>query len=162
MPVIPFTEEDLTENEKGLLTDSQKKRLKPKTDLIIALSGIGAFFGFIVSLIFFFVGQNSEDYFLPTAVSLMIFGVCFYAIFWGVKIAKQVRKGYGVKCVEGFAELSINYSGEHNDVPNYNLRIRNVHFKLNEQAYDAFSEGDYRVFYFRLLRNELLAVEPLD
>lgn len=162
MALIPFSAEDVAENEKGYFTDSQKLRLKPKTDLFIALSGIGAFFGFAVSLIFFFVGQNSDDYLLPTAVSLALFGACFYAIFWSLKLANQIKKGYGVRKVEGFADLSIVYTGEHNDIPNYLLKIRNVSFKLNEQTYDAFAPGDYRIYYFRLIRNEMLSVESAD
>jgi hypothetical protein len=93
---------------------------------------------------------------------ITVFGVCFYAVFWGLALASQVKKGYGVKKIEGFAELSISYTGKKNDIPVYELAIQNVSFQLKEKTYNAFAEGDYRIYYFRLIRNELLSVETLD
>jgi hypothetical protein len=162
MRVIPFTDADLAMNDGGFFSDAQQNRLKPKTDLYIALSIIGTFVGFVFAAIFFFVGQNASGYLFPTAVSLVVFGVCFYGIFWGLALANQIKKGYGVKKTEGVAELSISYSGRHTDIPVYTLTIQNVYFRLNEQTYNAFETGEYRVYYFRLLRNELLSVEPVN
>jgi len=118
--------------------------------------------GFISAVIFFYVSQNSNGFFFPTALSITVFGICFYAIFWSLALANQIKKGYGVRRIEGFAELFITYSDRNNDIPVYNLKIRNVKFRLNENIYNAFETGEYRVYYFPLLRNEMLSVESLD
>jgi len=162
MQLIPFTEDDLAANDDGFFTEAQKKLLKPKTDLFIALSVIGAFMGFVIAVILFYVGQNTSGFFFPTAFSLIVFGICFYGVFWSLAIANKIKRGYGVKKVEGFADLWIEYSGKDNEIPVYLLRIQGVRFRLNEKTYDAFAEGEYRVYYFRLLQNELLSVEPAD
>src|SRR6185369_3947069 len=136
MPVIPFTDGDLAMNDDGFFSDNQQKRLKPKTDLYIALSGIGAFVGFVLTAIFFYVGQNSDRFFLPTLVSITAFGISFYGVFWGLALSNKIKKGYGVKKVEGFAELSLTYGGKNNDIPYYRMKINGINFHLNEKTYD--------------------------
>jgi hypothetical protein len=162
MRAIPFTEADVRLNDDGFFSEAQKERLKPKTDLYIALSAIGAFVGFVVSAIFFFVGQNSDNFLLPTLFCLIVFSVCFYAIFWSAALAGKIKRGYGVKKIEGFADLSVSYSGENGDIPVYHLNIGGVYFRLDEKFYDAFAPGNYRIFYFPLIRNEILSVEVID
>ncbi|HEY8562682.1 MAG TPA: hypothetical protein VIL74_20050 [Pyrinomonadaceae bacterium] len=162
MREIPFTAADLAANDDGFFSAAQQQRLKPKTDLYIALSAIGAFFCFVLALVFFYVGADDERFLLPTGVCLVAFGVCFYGVFWSMTLASRIKKGFGVKTAEGAAELFITYSGRHNEIPVYNLKIRNVKFQLSEAVYNAFETGHYRVYYFPLLRNELLSVEPAE
>ena len=161
MQVIPFNETDLAANDDGFFTDAQKLRLKPKTDLYIALSSIGAFMGFVIAMICFYIGNEAENYVYMTGFFIAVFGICFIGIAWGLSLARQIKRGYGVKKAEGSAELFITYSGKHNDIPNYNLRIQGVEFNLSQEVYDAFETGIFRVYYFRLLGNEILSVEPV-
>ncbi len=161
MPLIPFDETDLAMNDDGFFSDAQKLRLKPKTDLYIALSSIGAFMAFVVALICFYMGRNTDAYVFITGVFIAIFGICSFGISWSLSLARQIKRGFGVKKIEGNAELYVTYSGKNDEIHEYNLRIKNVNFRLSQQVYDAFETGEYRVYYFRLLRNELLAVEPL-
>ena len=159
--LIPFDDDDLGMNDDGFFSAAQQQRLKPKTDLYIALSIIGSFVGFVAASAFFYVGRNSDSFVFATAFCMIVFGVCFYAIFWSQALAKQIKRGIGVKKVEGRAELSIVYTGKNNDVPNYNLIIKGVRFGLSREVFDAFAEGEYRIYYFRLLQNEILSVEPV-
>jgi hypothetical protein len=161
MRLIPFNEDDLAANDDGYFTDAQKMRLKPKTDLYIALSSIGAFMGFVVALICFYVGNKSENNVYLTGVFIAVFGICFIGIAWAMSLANQIKRGFGVKKAEGNAELFITYSGEDEDIPNYKLQIGGVGFDLSREVYEAFESGKYRVYYFRLLRNEMLSVEPV-
>lgn len=158
---IPFNEADLARNADGFFSETQKQRLKPKTDLYTALSSIAAFMAFVVAMVCFFMGRDSGTYVFITGLFVALFGICFFAIYWSLALARQIKAGYGVKKVQGLAELSINYSGENSNIPNYNLRIDRVDFRLSEQVYDAFETGEYRVYYFRLLQNEILSVEPI-
>ena len=162
MSQIPFTEQDLGMNDDGYFSDAQKARLKPKTDLYIALCSIGAFMAFVIASVCFFTAQESDQYFWLTGIFVALFGICFFGINWSLALARQIRRGYGVKKVEGAADLYITYSGRNNDIPVYNLRIGDVYFRLTKEIYDAFESGEYRVYYFRLLRNEMLSVEPLN
>lgn len=161
MPLIPFTESDLAANHDGYFSDAQKLRLKPQTDLYIALASIGAFMGFVIAMICFYIGNESENYVYVTGFFIAVFGICFIGIAWALNLAKQIKRGYGVKKAEGYAELYITYSGEDDDVPNYKFKIGGVGFGLNREVYEAFEHGKYRVYYFRLLKNELLSVEPI-
>ena len=160
MHLIPFTDKELRVNDDGFFSESQQRRLKPKADLYTALSVLGAFFGFVVAIILFFAVEYSFEGAFLTAVCLGVFGVCFYGIFWSLGLSNKIKKGYGVKKVEGFAELFITYSGRDNNIPIYQLRVNEVKFRLEKEIYNAFEEGNYRVYYFPLLRNELLSLKP--
>ncbi|GEM_PF-3871808 len=131
MPLIPFSDADLAMNDEGFFSAAQQMSLKRKTDLYIALSVISALMGFVSALIFFYVGQNSNNLIFATGLCITIFGICFCGIFWSLALANQIKRGYGVKKVEGRAELYIVYTGKNRDIPNYNLRIQNVNFHLN-------------------------------
>jgi hypothetical protein len=134
----------------------KKNKLKPKVELYIWLCIIISFFSFCLSVIGFFV----NEFLLLTAGSVAIFGISFYGIFWSLGLKNQILKGFGVKKVEDTATLFIHY--KNNDIPIYLMKIGGLSFKLDKETYDAFVETEYRVYYFKLLRNELLSAEPIN
>jgi len=158
---ILFNEQDLALNEDGYFSESQKNKLKPKVDLYIWLCIICSFFSFCLALIGFFAGDNSYGFVTFTSIIIAIFGLSFYGIIWSSNLKARLLKGYGVKKVEGRANLQLFYTGKNNEVPNYSLEINQVRFVLDEKTFDAFETTDYRVYYFKLIRNELLSAEAL-
>jgi hypothetical protein len=162
MKANAFSIDDLQMNDDLQLSPAQKIKLKAKTDLIIILNAIGAIFCFIINFILFRIGQEYGQLFLLQTSFIILFGVCFFLTFWGLGINKKVKRGYGVKVVEGTPELSLTYSGTDNKIPVYNLKMGEVKFVLNEQTYYAFDGGDFRIYYFPIFRKEILSIEPID
>lgn len=162
MPLIPFSNDDLAANDDGFLTDSQKTRLKPITDLYIALCVIAAFMCSITAAVFFYVDRGKNEYFFLTTACMIVFGVFVYGAVWSLARSKRIKNGIGVKKAEGFAESYIIYTGKNADIPNFRLKIQNVVFRLDRTVYNAFTNGNYRIYYYPLLRNEFLSLEPIS
>lgn len=159
---IGFRREDLELNEKGYFSESQINKLMPKIELYIWLLIIAAFFSFCLALIGFFTGNETTEATILTTVFVAIFGFCVFGTVWSINQKSKILKGYGVKKIEGWAHLSIIYTGDGKQIPNYFMHIHDVQFKLDEKTFDAFEKRDYRVYYYELLRNELLAAELLN
>ena len=90
---IPFLDEELAMNDDGFFSEAQKLRLKPKTDLYIALCSISAFMAFVIAMVCFFFGRDSDEYVFTTGVFVALFGICFFGISWSLALAKQVKRG---------------------------------------------------------------------
>lgn len=159
METIPFTEMDLEVNGRFKVSRTQKERLKPKVDLYFILTIIATFVLSVFTLVVAYADLRESALF----VIKVFLGVATFAavicLILSFRIKLQWISREGVKTVVGNSNLEIFYSGENNDIPNYRITINGVSFRLTEQLYDAFPNGKLRVYYFRILHNELLSVE---
>ncbi|MBS1794018.1 MAG: hypothetical protein JSS81_09200 [Acidobacteria bacterium] len=155
---IPFTIEDLDANDEGFLSARQITELKAKTDLYTALGVLAAFMSFCLATILFYLANDVATMTALKIISLIVFAVSMFAVTLGLKLGRRVRRGSGVKTVEGKAELSLSVSTT-GEAPVYSLRIGGAEFLLTKEAYLSFAPGEYRVYYYQLIGKVLLSAE---
>jgi hypothetical protein len=159
MQMIPFTESDLTMNRNFTLSDSQKARIKPKVDLYLYLSGFSAAIFLFLLPVFAYHGFGSLLLLIFLGSGFLISLIGFI---WSFRLKKQLDKNQGIKIVAGEADFDVSYEGDNSDIPVYFLTIKEVKFYLSEEIYHAFLGKRFRIYYFQILRNEILSVEVFD
>lgn len=162
MQAIPFTENDLAENRKFKLSEPQKERIKPKVDLCVYLSAIGVVVFFFMTLAFAYNGIGTSSLLLFAGFCAFAFLAGLIGFIWSLKLNNLLKNNEGIKIIAGEADFDISYEDDDLDRPIYSLTIKEIKFIVNEKIYDAFIGKRFRIYYYRVLKNEILSVEVFD
>lgn len=146
---LNFTDDDLTANRAGRLSDVQSTRLRARAGyttlagalIALALAGGG----------FWLIALGA------TLAALALFALAaglFVLTRWGRGTAAAEVAAGAVACVSGEAVLSANdYPNPNGNVTEYVLEIGDEAFVLSRDAFAAFEDGDtYTVYYLPGLR----------
>ncbi|HVE55928.1 MAG TPA: hypothetical protein VNB22_03815 [Pyrinomonadaceae bacterium] len=169
MASIPFTDDDLATNRRFEITANQKMRLKAKIELYIFFSFFGTAICFVIGFIALIVNIDSTNLFIMKILGIVGFGVFFYWAVLSISWNQRLRKNRGVKLAEGTAELSIKYmsnypssSYDNEKIPHYFMKVGKVNFEIDEETFDSIKGKQFRIYYFQLLKKEILSIENID
>jgi len=164
--VIPFTEKDLEANRRLEVTDAQINRLRSHIQTIFTWAAVGLIGSTVVLFVLGAMGNLAAA--LPrnlnkpdqpklligfVALVALVFVVCFFLNFWGWIQFRNYDEKRRVLVTEGKAERF--QDGETNV-----MRVGDVDFYLEDEIYDAFTEGYYRVY--NLDTKDIISVETPD
>ncbi|HEX2623473.1 MAG TPA: hypothetical protein VHL11_25100, partial [Phototrophicaceae bacterium] len=162
--LFKFTDDDMRENQRGVLSDSQKTRLggNARTGIgcIVFFLAIGGFVGSIIA------ATTSN---LPVAAGIggVIFLVLLMMSLNGSRNQlREINQGV-VKKTSGIAAVETTQhrtTGENaHTVTNYYVTIGDVRFQVQEDEYYAFKEGrTYNVYYLDSSSTPILSAEQLS
>ena len=169
MAAIPFTDDDLATNREFEITANQKMRVKAKIDLHIFFSFFGTGICFVVGFIALIGDIDSTTLLILKILGTAGFGVFFYWAVLSINWNKRLKINRGVKLSEGTAELSVkyipNYAPSANDnekIPHYIMKVGNVEFEMDEETFYSIKGKQFRIYYFQLLKKEILSIENID
>ncbi|QQR80387.1 MAG: hypothetical protein IPJ69_13965 [Deltaproteobacteria bacterium] len=151
-----FTADDLIQNQRGFLTEFQKKFFLKQFRKELAAAVLWT--GFIIFLIF---SIFTQDWTLFQSLMVLFILASFYYVYDLAKGAFLIRSDLEaghVEILEGNVEKVWKVRLRHSD---YYYRIENHEFKVPSQAYNIMvPQNQYRI-YFLPKSKRLLSIEPL-